>query len=69
MYVAPCGDSGDDDDDDDDGGGGGGGDDHDEVDDVELDVISSCLGKTFRRIYREQQASQWFKGSNSLPTV
>ena len=66
MYVAPCGDSGDDDDDDD---GGGGGDDHDEVDDVELDVISSCLGKTFRRIYREQQASQWLKGSNSLPTV
>ena len=65
MYVAPCGDSGDDDDDD----GGGGGDDHDEVDDVELDVISSCLGKTFRRIYREQQASQWLKGSNSLPTV
>ena len=64
MYVAPCGDSGDDDDD-----GGGGGDDHDEVDDVELDVISSCLGKTFRRIYREQQASQWLKGSNSLPTV
>ena len=63
MYVAPCGDSGDDDDD------GGGGDDHDEVDDVELDVISSCLGKTFRRIYREQQASQWLKGSNSLPTV
>ena len=55
MYVAPCGDSGDDDDD---GGGGGDDDDHDEVDDVELDVSSSCLGKTFRRIYREQQASQ-----------
>ena len=57
MYVAPCGGSGDDDDDDDDGGGGDD-DDHDEVDDVELDVSSSCLGKTFRRIYREQQASQ-----------